>query len=232
MAVKPLVLIPGMMCDARLYRPQIEALSSEAPIHIPLLAGDSTISGIAREILCAAPLRFALAGLSMGGIVAMEILAQAPERVDRIALLDTVAGSEPARIAERREGQIARVERDGLESVLRTELLPYYTTPGPRRSAIETLAIDMALGFGPAAFARQSRALRDRPDQIDMLARLRLPGLVLCGAEDALCPVDDHRAIHAALAGSTLEIVDGAGHLPVLEKPDAVNAALRRWMAA
>lgn len=230
--MSPLVLVPGLLCDSRVFRPQVEALSAECTIHLPVLTQGETISEIARHVLCAAPLRFALAGLSMGGIVAMEMLAQAPERIERIALLDTVAGSEPARIAERREGQIARVRRDGLAAVLKAEMLPYYTVPGPQRAGIETLVLDMALRLGPDVFARQTRALRDRQDRIGVLTEARLPALVLCGSEDALCPVSEHREMHRALSNSTLEIVDGAGHVPSLERPDAVNAALTRWLAA
>ena len=228
----PLVLIPGLLCDARLYGPQIAAFSCNHTIHVPVLTEGTTISEIARRVLCAAPLRFALAGLSMGGIVAMEILAQAPERVERIALLDTVARSEPERIAARREPQIARAEQDGLDSVMHSEMLPYYTVPGPNRPAIEALALDMARALGPAAFARQLRALRDRPDQMVTLARARLPALVLCGEHDPLCSVAEHRSMHAALVGSTLEIIPGTGHLPLLERPEAVNSALSRWLAA
>ncbi len=228
----PLVMIPGLLCDARLYGPQIAAFSGRHTIHIPALTEGATISEIAHRVLCAAPLRFALAGLSMGGIIAMEILAQAPERVERIALLDTVAGREPPRIAERREPQIARSARDGLETVMRSEMLPHYTRPGPNREAIEALILDMALALGPAIFARQLRALRDRPDQNLTLAGARLPALVLCGEHDPLCSVDEHRSMHAALNGSTLEIISGTGHVPVLERPEAVNAALSRWLAA
>lgn len=218
------------MGDARLYLRQIEALSSSCTIHVPVLTG-ATVSDMANPILCSSPLRFAQAGLSLGGIVAMEILAQAPERVQRIALLDTVAGAEQPRIGARREAQIGRVARDGLESVMRSEMLPHRTAEGPHSTEIRSLALPWHFDWDRGFFGRQWRALYNRPDQSQMLGRARLPAQVLCGSDDRLCPPAQHHIMQTALAGSTLAIVEGAGHLPVLEKP-IVNSALSRWLAA
>lgn len=227
----PLVLIPGMMCDARLFGPLMPLLARRSVLHAACSEHES-IGTLAVEILADAPPRFALAGLSMGGIVAMEILRQAPERVDRLALLDTNPRAEDAEVRARREPQIARVRAGGLAAVMRDELKPSYLAAGPMRGEILELCMDMALGLGPDVFERQSRALADRPDQQATLARFDGPALVLMGAEDRLCPHERHALMHALMPQSAFVIVDGAGHLPTLEQPEAVAAAMADWLAA
>jgi pimeloyl-ACP methyl ester carboxylesterase len=185
---------------------------------------------LARDVLRVAPPRFALAGLSMGGIVAMEVLAQAPDRVDRLALLDTNPRAEAPEVQARRGPQIERALSGGLRAVIRDEMKPNYLADGPDRQAILDLCMDMALSLGSRVFARQSRALRDRPDQTATLAAFRGPALVLMGAEDRLCPRDRHDQMHALMPQSRLVIIDGAGHLPTLERPNETIAALRRWL--
>jgi len=161
----PLVLIPGMMCDARLFGPQLTALSAERTIFTPSIGARDTMSALAAEILKSAPPRFALAGLSMGGIVAMEILRQTPERVERLALMDTNPLAETDAVKRRRGPQIAAVKAGGLGSVMRDEMKPNYLTGGPRRAAILDLCMAMSTDLGPDVFVNQSRALRNRRDQ-------------------------------------------------------------------
>mgnify|MGYP002878624282 CR=1 FL=1 len=225
----PLVLLPGMMCDARLWAPQMAALGRRAVLHAPLTEHD-TVGALAASVLAAAPPRFALAGLSMGGIVAMEILRQAPERVERLALLDTNPRAELPQTRAAREPQIAAARAGRLRAVMRDELKPNYLVDSPGKPAILDLCMDMALTLGPDVFVRQSRALAARPDQTATLAAWRGPALILMGAEDRLCPRDRHDQMHALLAGSTLTIVDAAGHLPTLEQPQRTTAALVRWL--
>lgn len=226
----PLVLLPGMMCDARLYGPQVAALSGRVPLHLAPVTGQASVEALAAEILAGAPARFALAGLSMGGIVAMEIFRQAPDRVDRLALLDTNPRAELDDVRQRREPQIEKVRAGGLAEIMRDELKPNYLANGPLRQDVLDLCMAMALDLGPEVFERQSRALQTRPDQQETLRRVACPTLVLMGAEDRLCPRDRHELMHRLIAGSTLEIIDGAGHLPTLEQPDAVTAALTTWL--
>ena len=225
----PLVLLPGMMCDARLFAPQ----SDLAPVvAIPSLGGQDSIAEMARSVLADAPESFALAGLSMGGIVAMEIMRQSPGRVLGLALMDTNPLAEtPARQAMRAP-QIAWALDGGLEEIMREEMKPLYLAPGPDRERILDLCMEMALDLGPEVFARQSAALRDRSDQCDILRDVRVPALVLCGREDRLCPLARHELMHDLIPGSRLVAIDGAGHLPTLERPDATNAALARWLEA
>ncbi len=182
---------------------------------------------LARQALAIAPPRFSLAGLSMGGIVAMEMVRQA---ADRLALLDTNPRAEAPEVQARRQPQIDRALAGGLDRVMRDEMKPNYLADGPEKAAILDLCMNMALALGPQVFARQSRALRDRPDQQATLAAFSGPALVLMGAGDRLCPLDRHQLMHALMPQCALVIVPGAGHLPTLEQPLATASALRRWL--
>lgn len=225
----PLVLIPGMMCDERMWGGVDRRLGAPVLHHIP--TGAETMSALAARFLAGAPPRFALAGLSMGGILAMEILRQAPDRVERLALLDTNPRAEAAAVQARRGPQIDRALAGDLAGVMAQDMKPNYLVPGPGAGAILDLCMDMALSLGPEVFASQSRALRDRPDQQATLAAYRGPALVLMGAEDRLCPLDRHRLMHDLMPQSVLHIIPKAAHLPPLEQPDATARALRDWLA-
>ncbi|MEO1239791.1 MAG: alpha/beta hydrolase [Pseudomonadota bacterium] len=225
----PLVFLPGMMCDARLFQPQIAAFSGQRAVHVAPLLGDS-IEDIAARVIADAPPRFALAGLSMGGIVAMEILRQAPDMVTRVAFLDTNPKAELPDVAAAREPQIALVKAGRLEDVMRDEMKPRYLAPGPKRLEVLNIVMDMAKDLGPDLFVSQSRALMRRPDSVDTLKALNVPALVLCGSHDTVCPVSRHEFMAELIANATLEIIEDAGHLPTLEKPDETNAALDRWL--
>ena len=226
----PLVLLPGMMCDARLFGPQIDALSGTRPIHIAPITGHDSTAALAAEVLAHAPPRFALAGLSMGGIVAMEIMAQAPDRIDRLALLDTNPRAELPEIRAAREPQMTRVREGQLRAVLRDELKPNYLADGPRKQAILDLCMDMGLSLGSGVFINQSKALQTRPDRQEVLNTVSCPTLILMGEGDRLCPRHRHELMHALIPGSTFTVIDGAGHLPTLEQPVATTAALQRWL--
>lgn len=225
----PLVLIPGMMCDARMWGDIPAALAPRAvQHHVP--SGSESMAELAAMALAMAPSRFALAGLSMGGILAMEMLAQAPERVERLALLDTNPRAELPEVQARREPQIARALAGGLTSVMRDEMKPNYLAKGPGKQAVLDLCMSMALDLGPQVFAHQSRALRDRADRQAVLAAFKGPALVLMGKEDRLCPLDRHQLMHDLMPQSRLVIIEDAAHLPTLEKPLETTAALVRWL--
>ncbi|MET1412903.1 alpha/beta fold hydrolase [Roseibium sp. HPY-6] len=226
----PLVLLPGMMCDARLYGPQIAALSGSVPIHLAPITDCATVEELAADVLSSAPAQFALAGLSMGGIVAMEVVKQAPDRVLRLALLDTNPRAELEEVKQRREPQIDKVRAGGLREVMRDELKPNYLANGPLRQDVLEVCMAMALDLGPEVFERQSRALQTRPDQQETLKALKMPTLILMGKEDRLCPLERHELMHTLIEGSDLRIVEQAGHLPTLEQPEAVNAAFKTWL--
>jgi pimeloyl-ACP methyl ester carboxylesterase len=225
----PLLLIPGMMCDARMWGSIPTALHPCPIVHaIPDQAG--SMEAIAAAILNEAPPRFSLAGLSMGGIVAMEMLAQAPARIERLALLDTNPLAETAEAQARREPQIAKALAGSLSQVIREEMKPNYLASGPGMTAILDLCMDMAISLGPDVFVRQSRALQRRTDQQQTLASFSGPALVLMGEHDRLCPLDRHELMHALMPQSRLVIVKNAAHLPPLENPEETIAALNRWL--
>lgn len=226
----PLLLLPGMMCDARLFGPQIDALSGRLPILACPLGGHDTIAAIAGEILSYAPPVFSLAGLSMGGIVAMEMLRQAPDRVARLALMDTNPLAEKEAAKARRGPQMDAVRAGRLRDVMRDEMKPNYLARTARRAAVLDLCMAMAMDLGPDVFLSQSAALRDRPDQCETLRRYAGRTLVLCGAEDALCPVARHELMAGLMPDAHLEIIAGAGHMPTLEQPETTTAALCRWL--
>lgn len=227
---EPIVFLPGMMCDARLFGSQIKEFGRNRPIHLPTLSLDDSIEAMAQRVLAHAPPVFALAGLSLGGIVAMEVIRQAPTRVSRLALLDTNALPElPAKAAER-EPQIARVLSGRLLDVMRDEMKPNYLAPGPARQHVMDLVLEMAVELGEGPFVRQSRALQRRPDQQATLRRIAVPTLVLCGEEDELCPPERHEFMSSLIPRSRLVIVPDAGHMPTLEQPELTNAALGEWL--
>ena len=227
---EPVILLPGMMCDARLFASQTAMLSAIRPVMVAPLASDDTITAMAASILQHAPPRFALAGLSMGGIVAMEVIRQAPGRVTRLALMDTNPLAEAPERAELRDEQIARVLGGALEAVIRDDMKPHYLADGSDRRTILDLCMEMALALGPDVFARQSRALKSRPDQCETLRGVGVPTLILHGAEDRLCPAERHELMRDLVPGATLARIDDAGHLPTLEQPKPTNKALEKWL--
>lgn len=226
----PLLFLPGMMCDARLFGPQTAHFSGGRAVHHAPISGEDSVEALAASVLTGAPPRFALAGLSMGGIVAMEVLRQAPERVERIALLDTNPLAEVEAVKARRGPQIEKARVGLLEEVMREEMIPNYFAAPDGQQPLRDLCLQMAQDLGPEVFVRQSLALRDRPDQSETLRRFAGPALVLCGRHDALCPVARHELMADLLPKARLTIIEGAGHLPTLEQPEDTNAALARWL--
>ncbi len=227
---EPLLFLPGMMCDARLYEPQIAAFSHQRPVMVAPLSGHDSMQGLAAEILSNAPPKFALAGLSMGGIVAMEVIRQAPERISHLALLDTNPRAELPEVAARRAPQIEAVKAGNLRTVMGDQMMSNYLTEGPNVDAILDICMAMAEDVGPETFVTQSLALRDRPDQLDTLCGVTVPTLILCGRDDRLCPLERHDLMHDLIPDATLSVIDRAGHLPTLENPDDTNKALFEWL--
>ncbi|KEJ89968.1 alpha/beta fold hydrolase [Sulfitobacter donghicola] len=228
---EPLVLLPEMMCDARLFGPQIAELSSDTAVMVAPITMGERIEEIASALLDILPKRFALAGLSMGAVVAMEILRRAPDRVTRIALIDTHPLAETPVIAANREPQIVKVRSGRLMEVMREEMSPTSFAPGPYRNEVLGLVMDMAQTLGPEVYIRQSRALQRRKDQQATLRRCKVPALILCGAYDNLYPVKRHEFMAELVPYAQLRVLEHSGHLPTLEQPDETTAALREWLA-
>jgi len=229
----PLLLIPGMMCDERLWRHQLAALRPRcSEIQVVDIATADSIEEIARLALRSAPAKFSLAGFSMGGIVALELWRQAPERVLRLALMDTNAANEkPERLAPRL-AQMERVRNGQLREVMQDELIPNYLGKALQNDSLLLWEIlDMALLQGADVFLRQCQALNTRRDYRPLLAGIHCPSLVMCGEEDRICPAWLHEKLAQSIAGSTLKIIPGCGHMATLEAPEEVSSALLGWLA-
>ena len=226
-----LLLLPGMMCDAGLWASQVKALSPYCSVFHGDITGDTDIESIASRVLQSAPRHFALAGLSMGGIVAMEMWRQAPQRIERMALLDTNFHADTDEKRAMRNRQMHEVRQGALETILRDELKPNYLARCHRNNtALLDEVLSMGIGLGDDVFLRQSQALRDRPDSAGTLANIKCPTLVLCGNEDGLCPPALHREMASIIPSSGLSIIPECGHLSTMEQPNAVNTALLNWL--
>jgi pimeloyl-ACP methyl ester carboxylesterase len=228
----PVVLVAGLNCSARLYAEQIPALWQFGPVILADHRRDDSIKGIARRILAAAPPRFAFVGLSMGGYIGFEIMRQAPERVAKLALLDTGAGAEtPERTAQRlpllelaRKGRFAEITDNQFP------LLVHRSRHGD--GALKAVVRTMNEETGAPAYLRQQQAIMGRLDSRPGLAAIRCPTLVLVGDDDQLTPPALAREMAAGIAGARLVVIADCGHLSTLERPQAVTAALVEWLNA
>lgn len=228
--LEPLVLIPGLMCTADLFRTQITVLGGDRDIMVADHSRSDSMAGIAADVLAAAPPRFALAGLSMGGYVALEILRRSPDRVARLALLDTSARPDLPEQSERRRELVAAAGQRGVRFVQKT-LLPMLVTPATLADeALVERILAMADDTGLEGFKRQQAAIIGRPDNRLFLGAISCPTLVVVGAEDKLTPLKVAEEIRDGIAGSHLEVIGGAGHLSPLERPEEVTKALARWL--
>jgi len=227
----PLLLLPGLLCDAELFGPQLDGLAGRADMRVADLTKHDTMAALAADALAQAPWpRFAVAGLSMGGYVAHEILRQAPARVLGLALMDTSAQPDaPESTANRRRlMSLARHDFAAVTETLLPKLMHPANAADPRLAGIVR---GMAARVGPAAFERQELAIIARVDSRPGLARVRCPTIVIAGADDAIMPREVHEEQASGIAGAVLEIVPACGHLASIEAPDRVNAALAGWLA-
>ena len=228
--VAPLVLVPGFMSDFRVFLPQLKTLSPEYSIQIaPTISGDS-IAAIAKYTIERAPETFALAGIGMGGIIAMEMLALAPRRIDRLMLINTSCQLELPAEAAARESHIVGARAGRLKDAVLAGLPPETLAPGPDRFEVLNKMTEMALDLGPEVFVRQSRAMQRRFDQQGTLRRAKTPTLVVCGEHDAIYPVRRHEFMAELMPNAALETIQDAGHLPTLEQPDRLTDLTRDWL--
>jgi len=219
-----------MLCDAVLWRHQSESLSDIAEPAVADLSRLESINAMALSVLADGPETFALAGLSMGGYVAQEIMRLAPHRVERLALLDTSAHSDSPEHVDQRRAYIEQCSLGEFKGIT-LRLLPMLIHPDRLNDAklCETV-MTMAANVGREAFIRQQRALMTLADGVRDLGRIQCPTLVLCGREDALTPLEEHREMALSIPNATLVVVEDCGHLPPLERPDEVNRAMREWL--
>lgn len=228
--MEPLVLIPGMMCDARIFSHQINALSRERPVMVAPVTHGETIEEMVSAFVDALPNRFALAGLSMGGIVAMEVLRRIPDQVSRLCLMATSPLAETPAEAAAREPMIARVRAGYLGEALRDAVRPEFLAPSAQRMDLIQSVWQMGEELGADLFIRQSRALQRRRDQQSTLRKSHVPTLIMCGELDPLTPLRRHEFMAELMPNARLQVIEDAGHLPVLEKPEHVTEVLRDWM--
>ncbi|UNK41590.1 alpha/beta fold hydrolase [Luteimonas sp. S4-F44] len=225
----PLLLLPGLLCDARLWRDVVDGVSDLATPQLADLTRDDSVGDMAERVLAAAPPRFALAGLSMGGYVAFEILRRQPQRVARLALLDTSAAPDPPTRAAQRRAGLALLARGRFAGVTR-QMLPRLVHPrhvdGPVGEAVRA----MAERVGADAYRRQQAAILARPDSRPLLASIAVPTLVVVGADDAMTPPAESHVLQRGIAGARLATIPDCGHLPPMEAPETTCALLREWL--
>jgi pimeloyl-ACP methyl ester carboxylesterase len=226
----PLVLLPGLLLDAELWRHQIADLADLATPIVGDLTRHDSIAAMATAMLAEMPDSFSLAGLSMGGYVAQEIMRRAPHRVLRLALLDTSARADTDEQRARRHGLLELAGMGHFKGVT-PRLLPQLLHPAHLADpALTEPVMAMAERVGPEAFLRQQTAIMGRRDGRADLARIACPALVLCGKQDLLTPPELHEEMAAAIPGATLVTIEQCAHLSPIEQPAQVNAALRRWL--
>lgn len=226
----PILFVPGLLCSAEIFQAQAAALWPLGPTTVASTLQGKTIGEVAKNILETAPPRFALAGISMGGYVCLEIMRQAPNRVARLALLDTTARPDtPEQTAQRR----LTLEQARTGDFLSTALASLTSLVHPARqrdTALQDINERMARAVGLEGFARQLELIISRPDSRRSLAAIAVPTLVLVGDADALTPVDRAQEIAEAISGSKLVVVPECGHLSTIERPHEVSSALLDWM--
>jgi pimeloyl-ACP methyl ester carboxylesterase len=227
-----LVLLPGLLCDHALWEPQMAALADACVPSVPDLTRDDSFPTMAARVLAEAPAqRFALAGLSMGGYVAMEIMRQAPERVTKLALLDTRATLDTPEETARRHELIRLAQTERGFTPITTRMLPLLVHPARiGEEPLVRIIREMSERIGAKAYVRHQNAIMSRPDFRPGLPRIECPTLVLCGREDVLTPLEKHEDIARLIPTARLVIIEQCGHLSTLERPYEVNVALRNWL--
>jgi pimeloyl-ACP methyl ester carboxylesterase len=231
-----LVLLPGMLCDGAFWRAQTQALADVCEPQVQSFGLLDSFDAMAEAVLASAPQRFALAGHSMGGRVALEVCRRAPDRVSHLALLATDYrghAGEDARAAEaaRRDAILARIDAEGMRGFARMWVEQVVARENLSNTALVSDIVEMMARHDRAVCAAQTLAGLTRRDQADVLAQLRCPTLVCAGQEDALRPVAVHRDMAERVPGSRLVIVGRSAHMIAMERPDEATAAMRNWLS-
>ena len=232
-----LVLIPGLLCDATVWLHQRAALADIADVQVCDHGNRDSLAAMAKAILDSAPPRFAIAGHSMGGRVALEVYRAAPKRISGIALLDTGYGALASGVAGEREvaGRLALLEtarRDGMRAMARDWVKGMVHSARLAERPLVDPILEMFESRTPEIYAAQTRALVNRPDARRVMNMIRCPTLIVCGREDSWAPVQRHLEMSAAIAGSTFIEIADCGHMCTMERPEAVTAAMKKWLAS
>lgn len=228
----PIVLVPGLNCSPRLYAAQMPALWRFGPVTVADHTRDDTMAAIARRILGSAPPRFALAGLSMGGYIALEIVREAADRVVKLALLDTGSRADTQEATAKRHTGIALAESGRFEEVIDPQF-PIYVHPSRANdAALKAEYLAMCRDVGAQAFVRQQKAIMSRVDSRPLLPTIKVPTLVLVGEQDAATPPALSDEMAAAIPGARLVKIPECGHLSTMERPEALTREMVAWMNA
>lgn len=230
MPSETLVMIPPMLCDARVFAAQFADLGNDHAVMFAPTTKGERMEEIASHILTWCPAKFALAGAGMGGMVAMEIQRRAPERVTRIALISTNSQPDTPEAAAAREPQIIAARVGRWEDVLQHEINSTWMAPTADKVGIVRLLNEMGQGLGPDIYVNQARAMQRRKDQQLTMRKIRQPAIVICGRHDGQYPVKRHEFLAELIPYAELDVIEQAGYLPTLEAPEAVCDSLRRWM--
>jgi pimeloyl-ACP methyl ester carboxylesterase len=230
MPSETLVMIPPLLCDARIFENQIQELSRDHAVMFAPTTRGERMEEIASQILSWAPSKFALAGMGMGGMVAMEVLRRASDRVTRIALIGTSAQADTPETAAAREPHIIAARAGRWADVLQHEINSTWMAPSSDKVALVRVLTEMGQALGPEAYIKQARALQRRKDQQATLRQIKQPTVVMCGRHDGQFHLKRHEFLAELIPYAQLEVIEGAGYLPTLESPDAVTDALRNWM--
>ncbi len=226
----PVVLLPGHMCDHRVFHDQVVGVFKDRNVLLPIITDLDNLTEIAEKALATCPPNFALAGHSMGGIIAMEMYRLAPERVSRIALIATNHLPENPAIAQIREARIDSVRKGNLNKVIRDEMKPAYLYDSPYKTFYLKFIMVMALDLGAEVFIKQSKALINRPDQTSTLGKLDIPTALIFGEEDQLCPPEYHHAMKGLIPHAKLFGIRKSGHMVMIEQTNQFNKALEEWL--
>ncbi|WP_306113650.1 MULTISPECIES: alpha/beta fold hydrolase [unclassified Roseovarius] len=226
----PVVFLPGMMCDLRLFAWQLLEFGRDRAVTVAPITMGERIEEIASNILDRVPPKFALAGVSMGGIVAMEMLRRAPDRITRIALISTNSLAETPQSAAEYEPSIIKLRSGQLEEAVKALMPAEHIAAGAGRAAVLAELNEMAKDLGPEGIIKQLRALQRRRDYQSVLRKCKVPALVMCGDQDGLTPVKRHRLMAELIPYAELKVIEGAGHLPTLEQASKTNEALHGWL--
>jgi pimeloyl-ACP methyl ester carboxylesterase len=229
--MKTVMLLCGLLCDEVVWEAQAEALRRDYDVRVLTFVEQDSMEAMAEHVLRNAPESFALAGHSMGGRVALEVVRRGSSRVERLALLDTGFDAPAADEAGRRAVLVNQALEEGIDSVAAAWGLPMLAPRHRSEPHLVQAVFDMVGRMSGPIYAAQTRALLGRPDATGVLKNLDCPTLILCGMEDGWSPPERHRRMAELAPRAVLRLVEDCGHMAMMEQPGAVLAALREWLS-
>lgn len=226
------ILLCGLLCDEKVWEAQATALGRDHDVRVVKFVQQDSMQAMAEHVLKDAPGRFALAGHSMGGRVALEVMRRASERVERLALLDTGYEAAVPGEAGRRAVLVSQAREEGIDSIAAAWGLPMLAPRRRNEPALVQAVFDMVGRMSGAIYEAQTRALLGRSDATEVLRNIACPTLILCGRQDGWSPPERHERMAELVPHAVLRLIDDCGHMSMMEQPEAVLDALRDWLAA